>query len=106
MKNLSLQSWTFQGGTLRLVLDKRLVSKQFYSTAVHLVCTEQFNDAEAFRRMRLQRIEVLNYVDAQGYALPNAEARCRELGQAKGDAGESLIQAAAVSCEAGVCRGR
>jgi len=106
IKNLSLQSWSFKDGSLRLVMNQRLVSKQFYSTAVHLVCGEQFQEPEAFKRMGLQRIEVMNHVDAQGFALVDADAQCRKLGQAKGDAAEALIQASAQSCEAGVCRAR
>lgn len=106
ISNMPLQSWSFKQGSLRLVMDKRLVSPTFYSTAVHLVCGEQWQNPAAFQRMRLERIEVLNHVDAQGFALLDASNKCRDLGKATGNSGETMIQAAAVRCEAGVCRKR
>lgn len=106
IKNLSLQSWSFRDGKLRLVMDRRTVSKEVYSTAVNLVCGEQWREPAAFERMWLERIEVLNYANAQGFALLNANAQCRRLGKATGASGEMLIQDAAVKCEAGVCRAR
>ncbi|WP_431511632.1 hypothetical protein [Variovorax sp. DAIF25] len=106
ISNLSLQSWSLKEGSLRLVMDKPLVSPTFYSTAVHLICGEQWQSPGAFQRMRLERIEVLNHLNAQGFALLDASNKCRELGKATGSSGETMIQAAAVRCEAGVCRKR
>lgn len=103
---MSLQTWSYKQGALRLVMDKRLVTPQFYSTAVMFVCGEQYREPASFKRMKLERIEVLNSIDAQGFALLDADSQCRKLGKAKGDEGEALIQAAAVRCEAGVCRPR
>ncbi|MCY1241596.1 hypothetical protein D9M72_545050 [compost metagenome] len=106
IKNLPMQSWTFNAGKLRLVLDRPIISPTFYSTAVHLVCGEQWREPKTFKRMQLERIEVLNSANAQGLALLNADEQCRRLGSARGDAGERLVQTEAVRCEAGVCRKR
>ena len=106
LKNLKLQKRTLEGGVLRVVMDVRLVSPEMFSTAVHLVCGERWNSPKAMAATRIDKIEVLNYVDAQGFAFPSGLKGCEQMGKMKSDESEKFLQSSAERCEAGVCRKR
>lgn len=106
LKNIKLKSRSLEGGTLRIVMNVPLVSRDMYWSAVWMTCSEQWANPASLRSTRIDRIEVLNHVDAQGFALPGGKATCDVIGKMKGDRSERYVQDRAESCEAGVCRKR
>lgn len=106
LKNLKLQRRSLDNGVLRIVMDVRLVSPEMYSTAVQLVCGERWTSPKAMAATRIDKIEVLNNVDAQGFAFPAGMKGCEQMGKMNGPDVEKFLQSNAERCEAGVCRRR
>lgn len=106
LKNLKMQHRTLEMGVLRIVMDVPLVSPAMFSTAVALVCGEQIQSRKQLASMHLDRIEVLNHVNAQGYALPGGKSTCDRTSRMNSTEAEQVVQGMAERCEAGVCRQR
>lgn len=102
LKNLKMQRRSLDDGVLRIVMAVPIVSPAMFYTAISLVCNERYNSPKAMAALRVDRIEVLNYVDAQGFAIGDGLKGCARVEKLR----DEQLTAVAERCEAGVCRKR
>ena len=81
IKPLAIQSVDLSSGVLRVVMSRPLVTLDMYH-AVAIVggCYSLFGNPKAWGNAKINRIEVLNDIAAQGYALDDASHSCKALG--------------------------
>lgn len=106
LKMFRLQSQKLHDGVLRVQLRDELVSPMVFDSMATGVCSEAARDPVGFKGMKISRLEVLNSVGAQGFALLNAGSVCERTSTMKAADGAALVSANVVRCEAGVCRRR
>lgn len=107
LKIYRVAGYTLVGDTLRVQLTDQMVASDIYESLVRTsLCSEQFRSPTEFANSKIDRIELLNAVDAQGFALLDVQRTCKHLGTAPRADGDALFKAQTVRCEAGVCRRR
>lgn len=105
IKPFQTQSIELSSGVLRVVMNRETVSDSMYhSVAIDGVCTALFGEAKGWGNARIDRIEVLNSVSAQGYALLDAKNTCRRVGDLNTVEVKKVVAAQTVSCDSGHCR--
>lgn len=86
-------------------MKRSMVSDSMYhSVAVSGVCTALFAEANGWANAKIERIEVVNDISAQGYALLDAKSTCRRIGNLNVEETKKLVSAQTVACIAGHCR--
>jgi len=104
MHQVKEASW--KNGVLRVQLQKAEVSELVYYTFIyHGVCSEQWHKPEAFNKMGLARVEVLDAAGAKGFAFDGDAAVCAEMGSMGKKFGD-FIGGRSSRCEAGACAKR
>lgn len=101
VKPFQTQSVELSSGVLRVVMKRSMVSDSMYhSVAVNGVCTALFAEANGWGNARIDRIEVVNDISAQGFALLHAKSTCRRVGELNAEAAKNVVVAQTVSCVA------
>lgn len=106
LKIFRAQSYALAGGVLRVQLRDALVTPTVFDSVAEGVCSEAGRDPKGFDAMGIERVEVLNSVDAQGFAIMDAGSICKRRMTMKRAEADALLQANVVRCEAGICRRR
>lgn len=105
IKPFQTQSVELSSGVLRVVMNREMVSDSMYhSVAVDGVCTALFGEAKGWGNARIDRIEVMNRISAQGYALLDAKNTCQRVGDLNAVEAKKLVAAQTVRCVSGHCR--
>lgn len=97
------KSAAMDGGTLRVVLNKPVLTELTYYTFIyHAICAEQWRAPEPFAKMGLKRVEVLDAAGAAGFAFDGDAATCADMGQ-MGKNFRTFISQRTAQCAAGRC---
>lgn len=107
LKDFAFQRYALQDGTLRVVMAKPMVTKEIYHAVAKIgICTGVWESPADFAKLGIKRVEVLNSIDAQGFAFIGGQAECTAMGTLSRDRADAYFEAHTVTCEAGVCRQR
>lgn len=103
LKPFSIKYIDFSSGVLRVVMDSPIVGLSMYrAVGVNAACDALFTDKKS--AARISKIEVLNSIAKQGYALDGGGKTCDIYNSAIGDIADKYIADHTVSCIAGYCR--
>lgn len=110
IKGFAIAEKSLEHGALRVVFAHPVVNQETYSTFIRLgVCAPLWDDAKrGWRDAKIDRVEVLNKSQGQGFAFIGGRKACMELGHAKGaDASKGYLADHTWICVAGFdCRPR
>lgn len=110
IRNFAIAEKSLEQGVLRVVIARSVVNQETYSTFIKLgVCAPLWEDAKrGWRDTKIDRVEVLNKSQGQGFAFIGGRKACMELGHAKGaDASKGYLADHTWVCVAGFdCRPR
>lgn len=76
----------------------------YHSVAINGICTALFGEPNGWGNARIDRIEVLNDIGAQGFALLDAKATCGRVGKLADVESKQAVAAQTVSCISGSCK--
>lgn len=98
---------TLENGAFRIIMDRVTVNHEIFYAAIEATCGAIWLDPKrGWGNAKVDRIEVVNRTQGQGFAIVNARKSCDEFGVFKGDT-EKLIVSKAWVCVAGFpCRAR
>lgn len=102
---------TLVDGVLRVRSSRSVVTQEIYRTLVKATCMPLWLDdkKDGWAKARIERVEVVNQIGAQGYAFVGGRKACAALGQVSGgpDNENKFIAANTWVCVAGnPCRPR
>jgi len=104
-KSFQTHSIALSAGTLRVVMKRPMVSDLMYrSVAVNGICQALIGEPNGWGSAKVDRIEVLNDIAAQGYALLDARATCQRIGSLTDVEVKKLVTAQTVNCVSGSCK--
>lgn len=111
LRILQIAETSLSGGVLRSRFTRPIVTQEIFRSYVRGICTPLWLDRkkDGWRGAKIERIEAVNQIAAQGYALPNTKKACAELGSMPGgmDKENAYINKSAWVCVAGnPCRPR
>lgn len=109
LKPFTIKSAELSSGVLRVVMDRPMVSVDMYRAAgIRGACHSLIGNPKAWGKAKIERIEVLNDIAAQGYALEDAAQICTAIADGKltADQEEKRIADTTVGCIAGNCSRR
>lgn len=107
IKPLNTKSVELSSGVLRVVMGNPMVSIDMYrSVSITGVCFSLIGDRKSWGNSRIDRIEVLNDIGKQGYALEEARKTCGALGALTADQEKKYVADHTIECIAGDCRRR
>lgn len=86
-------------------MKRPIVSDSMYhSVAINGICTALFGEPNGWGNARIDRIEVLNDIGAQGFALLNAKTTCDSVGKLADVESKKLVAVQTVNCISGSCK--
>lgn len=109
LSGFALTASSLDGGVLRLVVDRPVVNQELYRTVVRQgVCMPLWSDArKGWSDSKIDRLEVVNRTQVQGFALVDARPSCVALGKLSSNAEDQFFAARTWVCLAGApCRKR
>lgn len=68
-----------ESGVLRVAFAKPLVSAELFDYQIKGLCRPLVGQRYDWGTVRIERIEILNEIGQQGYALPGGREACRKL---------------------------
>lgn len=105
IKPFQIDSVGLASGTLRVVMKRPMVSDfMYHSVAINGICTALFGEPNGWGNARIDRIEVLNDIGAQGFALLDAKTTCGRVGKLADVESKQAVAAQTVSCISGSCK--
>ena len=105
VKPYQTHSVELSSGVLRVTMARTMVSDDMYrAVAINGVCSALFGEAKGWGSAKIERIEVLNNLAAQGYALLDAKNSCQRIGASNDAEAKKVVAAQTVNCRAGNCR--
>lgn len=109
LDQFALLDSTLKDGVLRVVLNRSVVNQETYKTVITMgACATLWMDKAGWGKAKIERIEVMNRVQGQGFAFVGGRKACADLGHAKGEeASRRYLAAHTWVCVAGFpCRER
>lgn len=101
---------SLSNGVLRATINKPVVSSEMFRHFTKSLCMPLWladKGKDGWSKAKIDRLEAVNQIGAQGYAMPNARKACAELGKLADAASTEYINKAALVCIAGnPCRAR
>lgn len=91
-------------GVLRATTNRSVVSSEVFRHFTKSLCMPLWlagKGKDGWSGARIERLEAINQVGKQGYAMPNARKTCADLGKLADDASNTYINKAAWVCVAG-----
>lgn len=105
LKPFQLTSVQLSDGALKVTMGFPKVNPQmFEAISVGAFCPPLYDDNAVYGLARIDRLEVLNEIGKQGFALENPIQICVEYGQLDVKGGKELIAERTLPCAAGYCR--
>ena len=99
----ALKGAQFDGGVLRVQMNKPEVSELVYATFVfHSVCAQQWRHPQEFAQLGLTRAELVNAPGTQGFAFDARGDVCAQMGE-MGKNFRTFIAQRTVACQGGSC---
>lgn len=96
-----------ENGVLKVIYNEDILPYQYYESFAHGSCYPLYvRNNDGWNSVRITRIEVLNSIAAQGYALQNPRSFCDKIGKMTGDEPNLYLKNVSFVCVAGSCRQR
>ena len=92
MKPNKVRVMQLADGVLSIAFDVPLVSEELFRTQIKGLCQAPLvSNRYGWGNARIQRIELLNDIGAQGWALPGGRASCERLNSLGGTAADAYL---------------
>jgi hypothetical protein len=107
IKPLTIKSVDLSSGVLRVVMSRPMVSLDMYhAVAITGACWQLIGNPKGWGNARIDRIEVLNDIATQGFALEDARKTCTALGPLHSGQERKYVEKHTIPCVVGSCRRR